>query len=56
MTYSNLIEPISPKESPAELPDASVDGDDNTDGDINRLLRRVRLLFPKTVIIFIALL
>ena len=34
MTYSNLIEPISPKESPAEFPDASVDGDDNTDGDI----------------------
>ena len=32
MTYSNLIEPISPKESPAEFPDASVDGDDNTDG------------------------
>lgn len=56
MTYSNLIEPISPKESPTEFPDASVDEDDNTDGDINRLLRRVRLLFPKTVIIFIALL
>lgn len=36
MTYSNLIEPISPKESPAEFPDASVDGDDNTDGDIKQ--------------------
>lgn len=38
MTYSNLIEPISPKESPAELPDASVDGDDNTDGDIKQIV------------------
>ena len=38
MTYSNLIEPISPKESPAEIPDASVDGDDNTDGDIKQIV------------------
>lgn len=38
MTYSNLIEPISPKESPAEFPDASVDGDDNTDGDIKQIV------------------
>ena len=38
MTYSNLIEPISPKESPAEFPDASVDGDDNTDGDIKQFV------------------
>lgn len=38
MTYSNLIEPISPKESPAEFPDASVDGDDDTDGDIKQIV------------------
>ena len=38
MTYSNLIEPISPKESPVEIPDASVDGDDNTDGDIKQIV------------------
>lgn len=38
MTYSNLIEPISPKESPAEFPDASVDGDDNTEGDIKQIV------------------
>ena len=40
MTYSNLIEPISPKESPAEFPDASVDGDDNTDGDIKQIVEK----------------
>lgn len=39
MTYSNLIEPISPKESPTEFPDASVDGDDNTDGDIKQIVK-----------------
>ena len=38
MTYSNLIEPISPKESPTEFPDASVDEDDNTDGDIKQIV------------------
>ena len=38
MTYSNLIVPISPKESPTEFPDASVDGDDNTDGDIKQIV------------------
>ena len=38
MTYSNLIEPISPKESPAEFPDASVDGDDDTDGNIKQIV------------------
>ena len=38
MTYSNLIEPISPKESPTEFPDASVEGDDNTDGDIKKIV------------------
>ncbi len=56
MTYSNLIEPISPKESPTEFPDASVDEDDNTDGDIKQIVETGSLLFPKTVIIFIALL
>ena len=47
MTYSNLIEPISPKESPAEFPDASVDGDDNTDGDIKQIVETGSVTFPK---------
>ena len=33
-----MIEPISPKESPTEFPDASVDEDDNTDGDIKQIV------------------
>lgn len=38
MTYSNLIEPVYPNESPAAVPDASTDGDDNTDGDIKQIV------------------
>ncbi len=47
MTYSNLIEPISPKESPAEFPDASVDGDDNTDGDIKQIVETGSVTFSQ---------
>ena len=45
MTYSNLIEPIYPKESPEEFTDHSVDGDDNTDNDINQIIKTRSLFF-----------